>query len=51
MDALHQAGYTERLEFNSSNQNSDKKKTRSRKIIWFKPPFSETVKTKVLKFD
>ncbi len=47
MDALHQAGYTERLEFNPSNQNSDKKKTRSRKIIWFNPPFSETVKTKV----
>ena len=27
--------------------NSDKKKTRSRNIIWFNPPFSETVKTKV----
>ena len=47
MDALHQAGYTERLEFNLSNQNSDKKKTKSRKIIWFNPSFSETAKTKV----
>ena len=47
MDALHQAGYTESLEFNPSHQNNDKKKTRSRKIIWFNPPFSETVKTKV----
>ena len=47
MDALHQAGNTESLEFNPSDQNRDKNKTRSRKIIWFNPPFSETVKTKV----
>ena len=47
MDAIHQAGYTQSLEFNPSVQNSDRKKTRSRHIIWFNPPFSETVKTKV----
>ena len=43
MVALHRAGYTESLEFNPSDLNSDKKKkTRSRQIIWFNPPFSET---------
>ena len=46
MDALYQAGYTESLEFNPSDQNSDKKKTSSRKMIWFNPPLSETVKQK-----
>ena len=45
MDALHQ----ESLKFNhASDLNcSDKKKPRLRQIIWFNPPFRETVKTKV----
>ena len=44
MDALHQ----ESLKFNPSDLNcSDKKKPRLRQIIWFNPPFRETVKTKV----
>ena len=45
-DALKQAGYTEKLEFLSKSTDK-KKRTRSRKVIWFNPPFSESVKTKV----
>ena len=36
----------EKLEFLSKSTDK-KKRTRSRKVIWFNPPFSESVKTKV----
>ena len=49
--ALNEAGYSHQLEYEeieSESENSKKdKKNRKRKIIWFNPPFSKSVKTKV----
>ena len=50
-DGLKEAGFSEKmkyLETPNSNKTPDKKRTkRSRKVIWFNPPFSQTVKTNV----
>jgi hypothetical protein len=45
-DALQTAGFDEKLQFNE-NTSSNKSRTRSRKVIWFNPPFSQIVKTNV----
>ena len=55
-DALRRAGYEFQLEFEDQinfgeggeeGSSSKKRKNRKRKIIWFNPPFSHTVKTKI----
>ena len=50
-DALTRSGYKDKLQFSSrtqaSNRNDNKKKrTRKRKIIWYNPPYSDSVTTK-----
>ena len=45
-DALKKSGYDNKLEFEPKILGT-KKKTRSRKITWFNPPFSASVKTNV----
>ena len=47
-DALNSAGYTENLIYKKENKTvTPRKKQRSRSIIWFNPPFSDSVKTNV----
>ena len=46
-DALNEVGFTEKLKYTNPANSTNKKKTRSRKVIWFNPPFSQTVKTNV----
>ena len=55
-DALRRAGYEFQLEFEEQindgeggdeGSSSKKRKNRKRKIIWFNPPFSHTVKTRI----
>ena len=46
--ALDRAGYDYRLHYNPpAPNNQPKKRQRSRKVIWWNPPFSSNVKTKV----
>ena len=47
-EALRDAGYEEDLEYNEEDTSKHRKsKNRKRKILWFNPPFSQTVKTNV----
>ena len=46
-NALKSCGYNEEIKFEKRQNNS--KNSRSRKIIWFNPPFSINVKTNVAK--
>ena len=49
-EALHSAGYDEKLQYTDKNQQTSQakqKRTRTRKVIWFNPPFSQNVKTNV----
>ena len=47
-EALNNSGYQHILKFENNAQNSNsKKRTRSRKITWFNPPFAQNVKTNV----
>ena len=46
-DALATSGYKETISFDNNKQSKNKKRTRSRKLIWFNPPFSTNVKTDV----
>ena len=45
--ALKQSGYDVQLSFKNANQNTNrpKRKNRSRKILWYNPPYSKSVKT------
>ena len=45
-DALLQAGYNQNLEY-VDQQKSNKKRSRNRNIIWFNPPYSQSVKTNI----
>ena len=48
--ALKDSGFNEKLVYNKENTTSNEqneKKKRKRKIIWFNPPYSSTVKTNV----
>ena len=45
-EALRAAGYPQKINF-SQNKPVKAKNNRSRRVIWFNPPFSETVKTNV----
>ena len=49
-DALKEAGYTDKIEYNIPEITDNigrRKNIRSRKIIWFNPPFSQSVKTNI----
>ena len=46
--ALEAAGYTTKLDYSPPpTAPADKKKTRSRKVVYFNPPFCESVKTNI----
>ena len=46
--ALEKSGYLQTLKYHPSNENvSNSKQKRKRNVIWFNPPFSANVKTKV----
>ena len=45
--ALHDSGYKCSLKY--QKKNTAKRRTRSRKVIYFNPPFSRSVKTNVIK--
>ena len=48
-DALKNSGYTAKLQFvpPQPSQGRNRKRNRKRKIIWYNPPFSKNVKTKI----
>lgn len=46
-DALKTSGYTERLSFIERNSAGRSRRNRSRKIIWFNPPYSVSVKSNI----
>ena len=45
--ALKNSGYTFQLKFNPTNITRQPKRNRARKIVWFNPPFSSSVKTNI----
>ena len=46
--AIEKSGYKEKLQYSKNSQNNSKKrKNRSRKIIWFNPPFNQSVATNI----
>ena len=47
--ALEKSGYKEKIKYfdEKSSLDSKKKRRRCRKILWFNPPFSETVQTNI----
>ena len=50
-EALQKSGFTSELVYTpksvESNNNSEESKKRKRKVIWFNPPFSKSVKTNI----
>ena len=46
-EALHKSGYKSNLEFPKDVSSEKKNRRRCRNIIWFNPPFSQTVKRNV----
>ena len=46
-EALLKSGYKSNLEFQKEISSEKKNRRRRRNIIWFNPPFSQTVKTNV----
>ena len=53
-EALKKSGFGQNIEFieNKTNNrdNSGRRKKRTRKVIWFNPPYSKNVKTNVGKY-
>ena len=49
-EALIKAGYNHKLTYQKHDQKKDNPQQRKRQIIWFNPPYSENVTTKVGKF-
>ena len=49
-DNLGQSGYSKKLTYKPTNTNHQKHSKHKRKIIWFNPPFSKNVSTKIGKF-
>ena len=46
-DALHKSEYTYKLEFKPPQREPPQRRNRSRKIIWFNPPYNKNVKSKI----
>ena len=49
-EALIKAGYNHKLTYQKHNQKKDNSQQRKRQIIWFNPPYSKNVTTKVGKY-
>ena len=49
-DKLHQSGYQQKLKYNPANTEIHNKRNHERNIIWFNPPFSRNVSTKIGKY-
>ena len=49
-EALIKAGYNHKLTYQKHDQKKDNSQQRKRQIIWFKPPYSKNVNTKLGKF-
>ena len=49
-EALIKAGYNHKLTYQKHDQKKDNSQQRKRQIIWFNPPYSKNVTTKVGKF-
>ena len=47
--ALQKSGYYHNFTYKTNNKNNKPRNNRKRKIIWFNPPFSKNVKTKIAK--
>ena len=45
--ALKKSGYNIKLQYKPTSQNTNSKINRKRNIIWFNPPFSKTISTKI----
>ena len=48
-DALTDAGYTSNMTYDRNQPHQTNARCRRKKVIWFNPPFSQTVKTNVAK--
>ena len=46
-NTLNQSGYTDKLSYTQKTKSTPKKKNRSRNIIWFNPPYRQSVKTNI----
>ena len=46
-DALAKSGYTEKLKYDSGGLGKRNRRNRSRRIIWFNPPYSDNVKSNI----
>ena len=49
-DKLQQSGYQQKLNYNPVNTKTYNKRNHKRNIIWFNPPFSKSVSTKIGKY-
>ena len=49
-DKLQQSGYQQKLKYNPANTEIHNKRNHKRNIIWFNPPFSRNVSTKIGKY-
>ena len=48
-EALDKSGYNHKLTFQKTSTNNTQRRQRKRNIIWFNPPFSKSVVTKISK--
>ena len=48
-EALDKSGYNHKLTFQKTSANNTQRRQRKRNIIWFNPPFSKSVVTKIVK--
>ena len=46
-EALRKSGYDHRLTYEQSNEQTRRRRNRSRKVVWFNPPFNMDVETKL----
>ena len=49
-EALKKSGYNKKLTYIPKKQNTNNKNNRKRNIIWFNPPFNQSVSTKIGKY-
>ena len=46
-EALRTSGYSQKLSYTQKHDHEQKKRNRKRNIIWFNPPYSKSVETKI----
>ena len=46
-DALYKSGYTYKLDFKPPQRAPSQRRNRSRKIIWYNPPYNKNVKSRI----